>query len=191
MLRPWLVAIPLRGLAGAILYLKTLHTNYEDASGMDVGASQWPPTSAEIVKLTGANHSDPDNKQGNETRNRYQTLYKNRYRKHTPEMAAGMRFAGRDTVDVLMPARMEPWNMDRMAIQAYDETEAVFGHRFKVDLYVTYIGLKPLKVGELRPTAANPNRIFISHYKPRSLPGKPVRLLRQPIVHSLSERSQK
>lgn len=90
-----------------------------------------------------------------------------RCRNHTPQLAVRVLFPTPDRIAVLCPARMEPWTMDDLAFAAWRETRADVGVSCGVDLYLTYIGMPPVKVGELRPDPANPNLARI-RYRPPS-----------------------
>jgi hypothetical protein len=59
---------------------------------------------------------------------------------------------------------MEPWSMDRLAVNTWRETQQAFGHPFDIDLFITYIGAPPLKVGELRRTKDSPDKLEIVHF---------------------------
>lgn len=133
-----------------------------DASGLGDDFDAWSPTPVALRQEAGTNGTDPRTKAGQTVRDRFADLFKKRFRRHDPPVAVGMRFAN-NTVILLCPARMEPWNMDRLAVDAWHETQTAFGHPFDVDIYITYIGGPPVKVGELRPAPGHPDRVVISY----------------------------
>ena len=151
-------------LVGGILYkVLTKEPALADESGFDLKADVWPPSTAELCRLANAHGTDPNTAEGRAVRERFTTIFKNRYRKHSPMMAVGVRFRESGSLDLLLPARMEPWNMDRIAVLLWHESQIAFGHKFPIDLYITFIGMAPVKVGELRPSPQNPNQIEV-HY---------------------------
>jgi hypothetical protein len=89
-----------------------------------------------------------------------------------PMMAIGMRFPLANKIDLFTPARMEPWSMDRLAVNTWREAHAAFGHSFDIDLFITYIGIPPLKVGELRQAKNSPDSVDIVHFAKPLQPGQ-------------------
>lgn len=157
-------------LAAGVVAFITRVPAVDDQSGFDL--LNWPPNAAEMCRLAGANGTDPNTPAGRDARERYVGLFKKRYRDHTPMMAVGIRFSGSGRLDLLTPARMEPWCMDRLAVNAWHETQNVFGHPFDIDLYITYIGAPPLKIGELRKAVSSTDKVEIVHF---SVPRRPLR----------------
>ncbi len=137
-------------------------TNREAAQPIDAMLS-WPPSSADLVRESGAAGTDLDSAAGKAARNKFADLFKNRYRKHTPQIAIGIKFHWPNKIDLLTPARMEPWNMDKLAMRVYSESQQAFGHTFDIDIFVTYIGAMPLKMGELRTNPETPGKVSIVH----------------------------
>ena len=149
-------------LAALVYRLLTWQPAVDDKSGLDM--LSWPPNSLEMAREVGSSGGPPGLHAGEAARRQYVALFKKRYRGHTPMMAVGMRYAPHGVIDLLMPARMEPWSMDRLAVFTRKETEQVFGRPYNIDLYVTYIGAPPLKIGELRPSKTSPEQVDIVHY---------------------------
>jgi hypothetical protein len=125
----------------------------------------WPPTATEVVRLTAANGTDPKTSDGLHARDRFAEAFKSRYRLHNPMIAIGLRFREDNLFDLMVPARMEPWNMDRIAVEAWKESMSAFGHPFNIDIYISYIGVPRIKVGELRQNSALPGKVTIVHLK--------------------------
>jgi hypothetical protein len=142
----------------------------DDRSGFDV--LNWPPNTTEMCRLLGTNGTDPNTPVGLQARGRYLKLFKKRYRDHNPMMAIGMRFSSAGRLDLLTPARMEPWCMDRLAVNTWHEAQAAFGHPFDIDLFITYIGSPPLKIGELRRTKDSPDKLEIVHFARPRMPSR-------------------
>ena len=82
-------------------------------------------------------------------------------------MAVLARFDTKDPqhtiIRLMCPARMEPWNMDRVAVQAWREAKDCLGRSYDVDLYETYIGAAPRKTGELRCDPAKASVAVVNH----------------------------
>lgn len=162
-----LLIIPLIALTG---YGSTTAYNIAvqrslDEGGLSSDFSHWSPTAQEVKQEldAAALHSEKERKE------KFVPLFENRYRRHDPPMAVGIRFLEGNRIKLMCPARMEPWNMDRLALATWRETRAEFGHPFDIDIYITFIGASPLEVGELRPMAADANFAEI-HYHPAVIP---------------------
>lgn len=164
MLRMWIILAVLFVATWATYAYLVRDPVVEDRSGIDMLGPAWPPTSADLVRQVGANGKDSDTPEGKAARQRFTYLFKKRYREHDPQMAMGIRFKPGALVDVLFPPRMEPWTMDRLAVHTWHETQQAFGHPFNIDLYITYIGVPPLKIGELRPQVSDPTKLQIVHF---------------------------
>ena len=164
------------GLLGAFLgYRVTTAHNAQDALPEDGPAFlNWPPSPQEIVRVTAANGTDPKTAEGLKARDRFADVFKGRYRQHEPMIAVGMRFREPNVIDLMVPARMEPWNIDRIAVEAWKESNTAFGHPFDVDLYISYIGVPRIKIGELRQNSAHPGRVVITYLK-KGIPSPPAR----------------
>jgi len=161
MARLWIFLIVLLLLGWTGYAYITRDPTTDDQSGFDVNAANWPPAPADLIREVGANGQDPNSPQGAANRLKFATLFKNRYRSHTPMMAIGLRFARSGCINLMTPARMEPWNMDRLAVETLNEAQAAFGHPFDIDLFITYIGAPPIKIGELRPMPGVPGKVAI------------------------------
>jgi len=81
-------------------------------------------------------------------------LFTTRFRKHDSKMAVRARFVaaqnGRSHIKLMCPARLEPWNMDRLALATWREAKDCLGETCDIDVYETFIGAIPRKIGELR-----------------------------------------
>lgn len=163
MSRTWFTLVALIFLSLIAYTCLTRQSAIDDPSGFDISVASWPPNSADLCRIAGTNGTDPKTPEGLATRERFIALFKKRYRRHSPMMAVGLRIEPSDRIELMTPARMEPWNMDRLAVETWHETQAAFGHPFDIDLYITYIGTPPLKIGELRRSASAPNKVEIVH----------------------------
>jgi hypothetical protein len=129
------------------------------------GFLSWPPGPVAIRQDVDGPQSGSQSLADREAR--FAMLFQNRYRKHSPPMAIGMRFLPHDHIKLMCPARLESWNMGLLAVSAWHESHDVLGRPFDVDIYETYIGTKPRKIGELRALPNRPTAAHIAyHYTP-------------------------
>jgi hypothetical protein len=94
-------------------------------------------------------------------RNEFAKLMTSRFRNHNEGMAMRVRFHDDSTIDLLCPARMEPWNMDRMAMAVWREAKADLGRRYDIKLFRTFIGTPPILVGRLHNLQGPPEKVEI------------------------------
>jgi hypothetical protein len=148
--------------------------NAQDAVSEDGPAFlNWPPSAADVIRVTAANGADPKTSDGQKARDRFVSAFKGRYRLHEPMIAVGLRFHDDHVMDLMVPARMEPWNIDRLAVEAWKEAGKAFGHPFDVDLYISYIGVPRIKIGELRQSSVQPGKATIVYFK-KGIPSPPA-----------------
>lgn len=92
-------------------------------------------------------------------------MFTQRFRIHDLKMAVRLRFIERTpsrssvaNIRLMCPARTEPWNVDRLALAAWREVRICLQEDCDIDIYETYIGALPRKIGVLRTTAGlHPN----------------------------------
>ncbi len=105
-------------------------------------------------------------------------LFTKRIRGCDPVIAVLARFDTRDPqhtiIRLMCPARMEPWNMDRVAVQAWREAKDCLGRSYDVDLCETYIGAAPRKTGELRCDPAKASVAVVTHLSPAARAKTPL-----------------
>ena len=89
-------------------------------------------------------------------------MFTKRFRIHDLKMAVRLRFMEREpsrssvaNIRLMCPARTEPWNMDRLALAAWREVRQCLDENCDIDIYETYIGALPRKIGVLRSTAGD------------------------------------
>ncbi|MDE2126614.1 MAG: hypothetical protein KGJ62_08495 [Armatimonadetes bacterium] len=130
-------------------------------------ANSWPPSLAQLKRMVGAVPRGPDVRPGiDNTHITFAHLFEDRYRNHSPRMAVGMRFMGPDRMRLMVPPRMEPWAVNRLAFTAFTQARAVFGTEYKVDIFENFIGSPPLKIGTLRAGDAQIRRLRIVYNYP-------------------------
>jgi hypothetical protein len=104
----------------------------------------------------------------------FSRLFQSRFRNHQPPIAVGMRFVEeKHRIKLMCPARMEPWDMDRVALCAWQETHAVFGRAYDIDIFETFIGTPPVWVGKLHATSNRPDVAQITYDYPALLRARP------------------
>lgn len=129
--------------------------------------SAWSPDAAAIRRALRADRttqaSEPLNKGDHGI---FQKLFQSRFRDHEPQVAIGLHFLNRHKIKLMCPARMEPWYMDSIALAAWHEAQDDFGVPFQVDIYATYIGMPPIKIGQLRTPKDRPQFAVITYFPP-------------------------
>ncbi|HZT43149.1 MAG TPA: hypothetical protein VFA07_13350 [Chthonomonadaceae bacterium] len=158
---------------GLLLYF--WHERAVDASLTDDFAT-WPPSPAAILASVGPVPAHPGKEDIHDARHKqFAALFQKRYRDHTPAVAVGLHFLSPHMIKLLTPARMETYNIDRIAVSAWHESKVAFGHEFDIDIYETFLSLAPVKIGTLRPTPNKADLASINYDYPalnrtRSLP---------------------
>ena len=149
---------------GLLLYF--WHGRAVDASLIDDYAT-WSPTSSAILSSIGPQQAGSSKEDIHDTRHKqFAALFQNRYRDHTPAVAIGLHFISPRLIKLLTPARMEPYNIDRIAVSAWHESKTAFGHEFDIDIYETFLSLAPVKIGTLRPMTAQSDVAAIDYNYP-------------------------
>jgi hypothetical protein len=179
-MKPRWVALGTIALLGLLLLFVQILKRSADAADAAVNFETWAPSAAAIrVKVGPGDPAHPESSAEKTRRTTFAKLFANRYREHDPAMAIGLRFLDNKRIKLMCPARMEPWNVDRLAMVAWRESRDAMGHPFDIDIYETYIGTPPVKIGELRPSPKEPHIMLITyrysgatfpqHQSPRSL----------------------
>lgn len=159
-----LISIVLLGVMGGgyLFYASAL----DKTTSVDL--SNWEPNARTIKNKIEQSTSVNDEKSRREI---FIEQFQRRFRSRAVPIPVGLKFQEDDIIKLMLPARMEPWDMDRVAMAAWRETRNVMGHPFKIDMYVTFIGTPVVKVGELRQTNTVPPVAHISYsYPPILLP---------------------
>jgi hypothetical protein len=106
--------------------------------------SDWRPTQQEIAKSVGAG---PAGTYTDARHVQFARMFQKRFRGH--EIAVAIRFSGDDRLRVSCAAVIPRWDMAAVAAAAHQESKELFGRGITVDVYETYISLRPRKLGEL------------------------------------------
>ena len=145
--------------AGLTGYFLWAYSSVGEGFDPDNDFANWQPT-ADVVRRALPSGSVGERQQA------FALLFQKRFRKHEPGKAIGVHFNSSGTIRLLTPARLEPWNIDRIALMLYREAQQDFARNYDIDIYETYIGAPPLKIGELRPSPTIPQQVNV-HYKYR------------------------
>lgn len=156
-------------VACALSCVYCVSSRHADADPIDTALMQ-SPVSAAIVKELAAHNADSPPMSSAQRQDLFAERFTERFRKHEPRMAVRAKFEEanhvRNRIKLMCPARMEPWNMDRVALSVWREAKDCLGENCDIDLYETYIGSPPIKVGELRNTK-DAKTVADIHYLPR------------------------
>ena len=132
-------------------YCASLHN--AEADPIDAALIQSPVPAA-IHQELAAHAGDKPPMTSAQRQDLFAERFTERFRKHEPKMAVRARFEvsnhARNRIKLMCPARLEPWNMDRIALSAWREAKDCLGENYDIDLYETFIGSAPRKIGELR-----------------------------------------
>ncbi|HZP82184.1 MAG TPA: hypothetical protein VFB21_11125 [Chthonomonadaceae bacterium] len=157
MKRSWILGSTVIAL-GALSYL-VLVKMQQRAYGMDQpnNYASWQPDAAEVQRTLGVSNAAAPGDYQDERHQQFARLFQERYRSHQPDpIAVGLRFQEHGHIKLMCPARQEPWETNQLAMAAWKEARAIFGTAYDVDIFATYIGTPPVKIGTLRPDARNP-----------------------------------
>lgn len=112
---------------------------------------QQHPSQEDIVQgVRQAQPNDTKETIENAKRRVFGEMLKQRYRQGEPSIAAGLRFTATNKVRFFIPARMDPWEIDRMVYALWNEGMAALNTDLEIDICETFIGMAPVKIGELR-----------------------------------------
>ena len=126
----------------------------------------WKPTAAAIRSELGPLPPAANVQAAAARRELFALRFRQRYRTRQEALAVCLHFQPDGRVKLMCPARMEFWNLDRLAQAAYSETRDNFGHTFDIDIYETYIGAATVKIGEVRPDPARPQTARVTYHYP-------------------------
>ncbi len=119
--------------------------------------NHWKPNSSAV------HHSLLDLRSVSQKKTQFVIQLTSRFRGHNPPMAVRYSFDPSGHIALFCPARMETWNTDLLALMAWREAKTDLQINPIVDIYHTYIGILPLKVGSLTSMPGNPAKALI-HY---------------------------
>jgi hypothetical protein len=132
--------------------------------------TNWQPTAEQIRREMPAGTQA-------ERQKAFRELFQKRFRSHEPGKAVGVHFDIPGKISLLTPARLEPWNIDRIALMLYKEARQNFNANYDIDIFETYIGVPPIKIGELRVSTQKAGLVnVIYHYPVGKMEPQPPRL---------------
>jgi hypothetical protein len=95
----------------------------------------------------------------------FRLLFEKRFRKHEPGKAVGVHF-NKGKIQLLTPARLEPWNVDRIALMLHKESLQDLSKNYDIDIYETFIGTPPVKIAELRLSSEKSSQVTVRYQYP-------------------------
>ncbi len=137
------------------------------------GFQQWVPTATEV-------HAKVDTASGGQNANAsnalagrrlFAKLITNRFRAHDPPVAVLVKYHPDNWFALECPARMEPWNLDNLALDVWRESRDDLSISCPIMIYRTYIGAKPVLVGTLQPDKSNTMHAVITYDKTQQVDG--------------------
>lgn len=135
----------------------------QNSSDPLVGVIERQPThEAMLTSVNQAQPSYPGETQERAKQRVFGEVFKNHYRQADPSTAIGMRFVD-GKIRLFIPARMEPWVADRFAHKLWHNAHTVLGKKYRIEICETYIGLAPVKIGELTYTEGTPDTLQIAY----------------------------
>lgn len=159
----------LGAVGGILFYLNGVSIRSAEADPLDA-VLMLSPAPAAIHQEIAARAADTPPMSLKQRQDLFAQRFTERFREHESKIAIRARFEEVDhagsRIKLMCPARMEPWNMDRVALSAWREAQDCLGQVYDLDLYETYIGSSPHKVGELRVTRSPAPLVYpIAHIR--------------------------
>ena len=150
------VVLTLTALSGYFLWS---YSSVREGFDPDNDFANWQPTS-ELVQKALPNGDRGAREQA------FKLLFEKRFRKHDPAKAIGIHFDKDGTIHLLTPARLEPWNIDRIALMLHRETQQDFNKAYSIEIYETFIGMPPIKIGEAQMSPKTPQQVDVRYNYP-------------------------
>ena len=97
-----------------------------------------------------------------EAKQMFAMSFQQRYRDHAIQLAVRLKFCPDGTVRLLLPSRLEPWYMDKIALAAYRETRDTFHQKQPIGLYETFAGAAPVHIGQVSADTNDPTLIRVT-----------------------------
>lgn len=149
-------AIPLVLLTG-LAWFGMKSYNASSADEMPLLAT-WQPDAAGVAEQVSAQKGNLLKQEAT-----FADLLTKRYRKHNPAIAARILFPSPGVIQLDCPGRMEPWNMDRMALDIWSEATHDLNHPFHVEIYHSF-AFGSFHEGTLSPMPEDPSRLSIVYH---------------------------
>ncbi len=157
-------------IVGTLVVFKNRSTADADPTS---GFQQWTPNVTEVHDQiahlnSGGSREEPASLASCQL---FARLITRRFRGHTPPIAVLVKYHPSKWFALECPARMEPWNLDNLALDIWRESRRDLAISCPVMIYRTYIGAKPVLVGQLLPDKANGDRATIAYDKAGEIGG--------------------
>lgn len=103
-----------------------------------------------------------------EAKQMFALSFQRRYRDHAIQLAVRLKFCDDGTIRLLLPSRLEPWYMDKIALAAYRETRDAFHKEQPIELYETFAGAAPVHIGQVNADPNDPALLRVTFNYTRS-----------------------
>jgi hypothetical protein len=120
---------------------------------------QWEPSAAQIRQAVGGSSAGPYT---DERHKQFAKMFQARFR--NKGKAVGISFSSDHGVRAKFAASIPRWDMAAVSLDLHREASVVFDRDINVDIFETYISMKPVKLAELR--AARSGQVSIQ-FDPR------------------------
>lgn len=150
------VTIAILTLCGLSCYFLWAYSSVRESLDPENDFANWQPT-ADTIRQSLPKGSLAEREKA------FAPLFQQRFRKHEPGKAIGVHFMLDGKIHLLTPARLEPWNIDRIALMLHREAQEDLGKHYDINIYETFIGTPPLKIAELRLSSQKKEQIEV-HY---------------------------
>ncbi len=130
--------------------------------------ARWQPDAAAIRSSLHTRYGKNITADNVEAQQMFALSFQQRYRDHAIQLAVRLKFCPDGTIRLLLPSRLEPWYMDKIALAAYRETRDIFHQAHPIELYETFAGAAPVKIGQVNADAHDPNLLRVTFDYTRS-----------------------
>jgi hypothetical protein len=178
MRRVWTAALVATLLAAAACGIK-LFNNMTTVPQAGTDYADWAPSADAVAQSVAAEKDDWARAA------KFAEMFQRRFRDHSPAVAVGLHLKPGIPGIILFPARMEPWEMNRIAYMAWSEAKHDLGNSLDIDIYRTFIGIPAIRIGQLRAARDTPDRVLVDYRYDE--PNTPIAelLARQPGYHAM------
>ncbi len=122
----------------------------------------WQPNAAAIRSDLQSQFGKSLTAENMEAKYAFKLAFQQRYRSHPTQLAVGLQFRKDGTIHLKLPARLEPWYMDKIALAGYREIRDTFHITRPIRLYETFAGAAPVYIGQVSADAADPSLIRVA-----------------------------
>ena len=130
----------------------------EDNDAME----SWQPTAEAIRSTLQAEYRTKLTADNLEAKQAFGLAFQQRYRTHATQLAVCLKFREDGAIRLMLPSRLEPWYMDKIAFAAYRETRELFHITKPITLFETFAGAAPVPIGQVSPDPADSNLVRVA-----------------------------